>query len=128
MKTKLILIISMIVILTISLTGCTTSSINTNNNIQKVAPNGETKTVKLNFESGTVYNPQEIRVKAGTNLKIEGDPNTLVGGMDTIIVDGYGVNKKVSEGDNILEFVADTPGEFRIHCQNQMGNGKLIVE
>jgi hypothetical protein len=48
--------------------------------------------------------------------------------MDTIVVDGYDVRKKILEGDNILEFIADTPGEFRVHCANQMGNGKLVVE
>lgn len=122
---KKIMILSSIFLLVI-FAGCT--SVTDNNNIKKIAPNGETKTVKLSFESGTIYNPSEIRVKAGTKLIIEGDPKTLVDGMDTIIVDGYGVSKKIVEGDNKLEFIADIPGEFEIHCENQMGNGKLIVE
>ena len=125
MKTKIILTISIIAILVIFIAGCTTN----NSNVQKVAPNGETKTIPISFISGDwKYSPDTIIVKAGTKIRFEGDPKTLVGGMDTLIVDGYGVSKQIKEGDNVLEFVADTPGEFTIHCQNQMGNGKLIVE
>ena len=92
-----------------------------------VAASDEAVTVRLSFENGNTYTPAEIRVKPGTKLRIEGDPATLVGGMDTVVVDGYGVSKKIFEGDNVLEFVADKPGAFAIHCANQMGNGRLVV-
>lgn len=126
-KVILLSLFALLLLGVVIVSGCT-STADSNANVQKVQPNGETKTVQLDFKSGMVYNPDEIRVKAGTRLRIEGDPETLVGGMDTIIVDGYDVEKKILPGDNVLEFVADIPGEFRIHCANQMGDGKLIVE
>lgn len=127
MKSIKKIIILFTVLSLIIFAGCT--SVNENNtNIKKVAPNGETKTVNLSFGSEMVYTPSEIRVKAGTKVIIEGDTKTLIDGMDTIIIEGYDLSKKIKEGDNKLEFIADVPGEFEIHCENQMGNGKLIVE
>ena len=61
-------------------------------------------------------------------MRIEGDPESLSGSMDTMIVDGYELSKKVEPGDNILEFIADKTGTYKVHCANGMGNGTLIVE
>lgn len=113
--------------LSISLiTGCSATK-NTNTAV-RVPPNGETQTVKLSVDSNYIYSPQEIKTKAGTKLVIDADPNTNVGGMDTVIIEGYGINKKITPKDNRIEFIADTPGTFNIHCANGMGDGKLIVE
>jgi plastocyanin domain-containing protein len=84
--------------------------------------------VKLSASRMGVYNPKVIKVKLGTKVRIEGDPLSLSGSMDTVIVDGYDVSKKINEGDNVLEFVADQTGEFSVHCANGMGNATLIVE
>ncbi len=84
--------------------------------------------VRLSSTPGGVYIPKEIKVKTGTRVKIEGDPETLVGGMDTVIIDGYNIRKLIAPGDNIVEFVADKSGTFKMYCANGMGNGKLIVE
>lgn len=84
--------------------------------------------VKLSAAPSGAYTPREIRVKAGTKVRIEGDVETLTGGMDTVIIDGYSVRKVIAPGDNIVEFVADKTGTFKMYCANGMGNGKLIVE
>jgi plastocyanin domain-containing protein len=127
---KLPLSILTIVIITIFVTGCSAKPITktTTSAVTPVAPNGEIKTIKLAVDSNYVYNPQQITVKAGTKVRIEGDPNTLTGGMDTVVVEGYDVSKKISANDNVLEFLADKPGEYSVHCANNMGDGKLIVE
>ena len=91
------------------------------------AGNGETQTFTLGVK-GNQYTPAEIRVKQGTKVRIEGDPNTLTGCMSTVNIDGYGISKKITTGDNVIEFTADTPGTFPIHCNMGMGNGKLVVE
>lgn len=83
--------------------------------------------VKLSSLPNGDYTPKEIKVKLGTKVRIEGNPKTLVGGMDTLIIDGYGLSKKISENDYVLEFTANSTGEFKVHCANGMGNGKLIV-
>ena len=91
----------------------------------QLSPSGQA--IKLSSNANGEYAPKEIRVKAGSTVRIEGDINTLVGGMDTIVIDGYNLNKKVSPGDNVLEFTADKPGEYSMHCANNMGYGKLVV-
>ena len=92
------------------------------------AQSGAEESIRLSSTPGGVYVPKEIRVKLGDRVKIEGDPSALVGGMDTVIIDEYGIRKVISPEDNIIEFVADKSGTFRIYCANGMGNGKLIVE
>ncbi|EKE19895.1 MAG: hypothetical protein ACD_8C00090G0002 [uncultured bacterium] len=86
------------------------------------------ESIKLSSAPSGAYTPKEIRVKAGTKVKIEADTETLTGGMDTVIIDGYNVRKVIAPGDNIVEFVADKTGTFKMYCANGMGNGKLIVE
>ena len=91
------------------------------------AGNGTTQTFTLGF-NGVQYTPGEIRVKQGTNVRIEGDPGTLIGCMSTVNIDGYGISKYIRPGDNVIEFTADTTGTFPIHCNMGMGNGRLVVE
>jgi plastocyanin domain-containing protein len=67
-------------------------------------------------------------VKQGTTVRIEGDPATLTGCMSTVNIDGYGISKHITAGDNVITFTADTAGTFPIHCNMGMGNGRLIVE
>lgn len=102
---------------------------NKNNDEQErvVQMNGLT-TIKLSAERNGMYSPQIIKVKTGEKIRIEGDPESLSGSMETVIVDGYEVSKKIAVGDNVLEFVANNPGEFKIHCAYGMGNSTLIVE
>lgn len=89
---------------------------------------GDASSIKLASSSSGVYMPKEIRVKLGSKVRIEGDLETLVGGMDTVIIDGYGIRKTIAPSDNIIEFVADKKGTFKMYCANGMGNGKLIVD
>lgn len=116
-------------IATVTLSGCIPSKNSTDS-----APSTQTTdvaegdTFKLSVSPEYVYTPQLMKVKAGTKVRIEGDPKTLTGSMDTLIIDGYNLSKKIKEGDNVIEFTADKKGEFKVHCANGMGNGKLIVE
>lgn len=84
--------------------------------------------VQLSSSIEGIYSPKVIKVKKGTKVRIEGDPKTLAGGMDTVIIDGYNVSKKISPNDNVLEFTADKVGTYKIHCENGQGDGTLIVE
>ena len=91
------------------------------------AGTGTTQTINLGF-SGNQYTPAEIRVKQGTKVRIVADPSTLTGCMTTVNIDGYGISKYITAGDNVITFTADTAGTFPIHCNMGMGNGRLIVE
>lgn len=89
-----------------------------------VSDNG---TLKLSSTPEGLYVPNTMRVKLGTNVRIEADAKTLTGGMDTIIIDAYGIRKVISPQDNVVEFIADKAGNFRVYCANGMGNGTLEV-
>jgi len=95
---------------------------------KKITQSNGLTVVKLSASRMGVYDPKIIKVKVGTKLRIEGDPESLAGSMDTMIVDGYELSKKVEPGDNVLEFIADKAGTYKVHCANGMGNGTLIVE
>jgi plastocyanin len=85
------------------------------------------ETIELTVDETGQYVPREMTVTLGSTVRIKGDPETLIGGMDTVIIDGYGVRQLIAPGDNIIEFVANQPGTFDVYCANGMGNGKLIV-
>jgi uncharacterized protein len=89
--------------------------------------NAATQTFTLGV-SGDRYTPSEIRVKLGTKVRIEGDISTLTGCMTTVNIDGYGISKLMTAGDNVIEFTADKAGTFPIHCNMGMGDGRLVVE
>jgi len=78
--------------------------------------------------SGFQYMPNEIRVKQGTKVRIEGDPNTLRGCMLVVNIEGYDISKPIRAGDNVIEFTADKAGTFPIYCNMGLGNGKLVVD
>jgi plastocyanin len=88
---------------------------------------GQTETISLSYD-GFQYSPAEIRVKQGTNVRIEGDPATLRGCMLVVNIGGYNVSKAIRSGDNVIEFTADKVGTFPIYCNMGIGDGKLIVE
>ncbi|MFZ5535351.1 MAG: hypothetical protein ACOY3M_04365 [Patescibacteria group bacterium] len=89
---------------------------------------GEVAVIKLSSLPNGNYTNQKFEVKQGTKVRIEGDPSTLVGSMSKVVVDGYELSKDITEVDNVLEFVADKSGKYRIHCANGMGNAFLTVK
>ena len=103
----------------------TTSGVST---IEEVSQTGETVTIKLSSLPNGDYATKSFEAKLGSKIRIEGDPETLVGSMGKVIVDGYKVSKDIAPNDNVLEFVADKKGSFRIHCANNMGNSTLVVK
>ncbi|MGB9576984.1 MAG: cupredoxin domain-containing protein [Candidatus Micrarchaeia archaeon] len=88
---------------------------------------GKVQVVKLAYKDG-IYDPQTIRTRIGTTIRMEVDTNTLCGCMTTVTVPAFGVFKHISEGDNVIEFTASKAGEFRFSCPMGMGGGKLLVE
>ena len=90
---------------------------------------GEVRTFELGFDwSSGNYEPGEIRVRAGDTVRIVADAGELRGCMSTLVVNGMGISKRITATDNVLEFVADTPGQYRLTCGMGMGNGLLVVE
>lgn len=98
------------------------------NDVSKIVQTVGLTTIKLSALPNGTYSPQVIKVKSGTKVRIEGDPKTLSGGMDTVIIDDLNINQKISQENSIVEFTANKTGKFRMRCANNMGNGTLIVE
>jgi plastocyanin domain-containing protein len=94
---------------------------------QDVALTSSGQTIKLVSTDSGQYVPAVIKVKLGDTVRIEGDTATLVAGMDTVVIDGYKIEKKISTDDYVIEFKADKAGDFKMNCANGMGNGRLIV-
>ncbi|MEM4359447.1 MAG: cupredoxin domain-containing protein [Candidatus Bilamarchaeaceae archaeon] len=92
-----------------------------------LSPGSGVQTVQLTINGG-VYSPQIIRTRVGQRVRIEADPNAFVGCMRTLVIHGLNVTKRISAGDNIVEFTPTKAGQYRISCSMGMGNGLLIVE
>ncbi len=101
---------------------------NVNSDEGKIVQTEDLTIVKLTASKMGVYSPQTIKVKAGTKVRIEADPNTLTGSMGTLIIDDLNLSKEITKDSNVLEFIADKPGQYRMRCANNMGNSTLIVE
>jgi len=77
---------------------------------------------------GGQYDPAVIRVKQGTTVRIDGDPQTLSGCMAVVNIQGYGISKLIRQNDHIIEFTANQKGTFPMYCNMGIGNGRLVVE
>lgn len=88
---------------------------------------GQTVTIPIKVVGG-YYEPRQITVKQGTKVRLDLDPNTLVGCMVNFNIWGLNLKKYVTAQDHILEFTADTPGVYKTSCNMGMGDGRLIVE
>jgi len=76
---------------------------------------------------GGYYEPRTITVSNGTRLRIEADASTFGGCMTTILFPDFGVSKRITPADNVIEFVADKVGSFLFSCPMGMGQGTLVV-
>jgi len=84
------------------------------------------KTVQLAVKGG-YYEPRTITVAKGTRLRIEADASTFGGCMTTILFPDFGVSKRITASDNVVEFTPDKVGSFQFHCPMGMGQGTLVV-
>lgn len=86
----------------------------------------EIQEVKLSFSNyGYVLEPSTL--KKNVPVKMEVDMGSVYGCMKDIVIPSFGVRKFVSEGDNVIEFVPDQTGTFKIACSMNMGRGSFDV-
>jgi cytochrome c oxidase subunit 2 len=84
------------------------------------------------------YSPNRLRVNLGDTVILRLRPQDVSHGL---YLDGYGLNTRampavpgIAGGEGVLEFVADTPGQFRFRCSVTCGPlhpfmiGELNVE
>ncbi|MGV8169511.1 MAG: hypothetical protein ACP5N3_05645 [Candidatus Nanoarchaeia archaeon] len=101
-------------------TGSTNTPLLTGNNNQEY----QTATLKyVNYE----YILEPNTLKKDVPVRITVDTNTVVGCMRDIIISEFGIRKKVSPGNNIIEFTPNKEGTFWIVCSMNMGRGTFSV-
>ncbi|HLC96176.1 MAG TPA: sulfite exporter TauE/SafE family protein [Candidatus Nanoarchaeia archaeon] len=66
-------------------------------------------------------------LKAGVPARVEVDLKTVTGCATSIVIDAFGVQKRVSPGNNILEFTPTKAGTFNIRCSMNMFRGSFEV-
>lgn len=91
---------------------------------------GNVKEVTLQFKDYNYY-PNTIEVKKGQTLRLVGDlqsSNKLIGCFSYVRIPDFGVQKRLSAGDNVIEFVADKEGTFPFSCGMNMGRGQVVVQ
>jgi hypothetical protein len=72
---------------------------------------------------------QPITVKAGSpvRLNIHADPGTINGCNNAIVIPAFNLQKKLTVGDNIIEFTPTKPGVYRYSCWMGMIRSTITV-
>jgi sulfite exporter TauE/SafE len=73
------------------------------------------------------YEPNVLYIKAGIPVRWVINVKQMTGCTDEIIMSEYNINKKLKEGENIIEFVPERAGEIKFSCGMRMVWGKFIV-
>jgi hypothetical protein len=87
---------------------------------------GSTQDVKLSYRN-YVYVLEPSTLKKGILVRLSVDLDTVNGCMRTVVIPAFGVNKRVSEGDNVITFTPDKSGTFGISCSMGMGRTTFNV-
>jgi hypothetical protein len=88
--------------------------------------NGNIQEITTTLQSGS-YEP--ISVKKGIPVKwtIQADANNLNGCNNAIVVPKYGIEKKLSAGQNVIEFIPKESGTFGYSCWMGMIRSDITV-
>lgn len=100
------------------------ASVEGNANMAQV--DGQYQTITTSLEFGTY--PQ-ITVKAGMPVKwtIVAEDGKVNGCNNEIIIQEYGINAKIDEGENIIEFIPTKTGKFGYSCWMGMIRSSITV-
>jgi len=114
----------------LALSGVKTSVVSEKESGQTVGNNADDKNfqvVEMHILSSG-FSPSTLRLKKGVPVrwKIFGDQVSSC--TNKIIVPSLNISKKISNGENVVEFTPDTVGEIPFSCWMGMVRGKFIVE
>lgn len=73
------------------------------------------------------YKMTPNKLTVGVPVRVEVDASTLAGCMTTVVIKDFGVRKRITAKDNIIEFTPDKTGTFWITCGMGMGPGSFEV-
>ncbi len=88
---------------------------------------GDYQLITTNLEFGSY---PSIEVKAGVPVKwtINAEKGKVNSCNNEIIIPKYGIDAKIVEGENIIEFTPEESGEFGYSCWMGMIRGSIVVE
>lgn len=78
-------------------------------------------------ESDEGYSPNEIRLEPNARVRLVIDAKAPYGCAGTIVIPSVGVRKRLSKGENVIEFDAPASGEIPFSCSMGMFTGKFDV-
>lgn len=73
------------------------------------------------------WNPKVFALKKGVPVKWVIDGKELTGCNSAIISKDFNINKKLNQGENIIEFTPNNIGSFTFTCSMGMLRGQFIV-
>lgn len=87
--------------------------------------NGNVQEVNMNIDYG--YNPNSFAIKKGVPVKWNIDVPQLTGCNSELIMSDYGIDVKLKQGLNVVQFTPNKVGTIRFHCKMGMLSGSFIV-
>ncbi len=117
----------LLVIASIIVAGCSTGGNNvsgqtTSGNDFKDIQEVHVKIVGANY----VFEPTTL--KKGAIVKLIFDMTSVDGCARTVVIPSFGIQKTLTESNNVITFSPDKAGLFRIACSMNMYTGEFTVE
>lgn len=95
--------------------------------VQPVVSEGGYQQALLTYTSKG-YEMVPSTLKVGVPVHVTVDLESVTGCLRSVTIPQLGVKKTVREGDDVIEFTPNTPGEYQIICAMGMGKGTFRVE
>jgi plastocyanin domain-containing protein len=73
------------------------------------------------------YQPNTFTVKAGTPVKWVIDGTGVTGCTRYLVSTEFGINQKLTNSENVIEFTPTNPGSYSFHCGMNMVRGTMNV-
>lgn len=84
--------------------------------------------VEMAVKSSGVYSPSTLRVQKGVPVRWVVNRDDWVGCANSLVLPAFGINERLSPGENIIEFTPSRAGTFAFSCAMGMVRGTMIVE
>lgn len=75
------------------------------------------------------YDPDTVRVRAGTPVRLKFYRDETSECSDRVILDAFKINRELpAYQTTVVEFTPDAPGQYAFTCGMNMLHGRLVVE
>lgn len=74
------------------------------------------------------YSPEVIKIRPNTHIRLIVDAKSVYSCASHLIIPSVGVSKRLSLGENVIEFDSPASGEVKFSCSMGMYTGKFVVE